>query len=237
MSDSEALWFRGATGEDNFVSCQGGDYAARAEAVRVGEPARMDFAGFAAAVVHDTPATPTIATLVDLFNTRADLKRGDRAWHAGDTLKNVVVNLRHPDGRIEPLAVGVPGDRDVDLKRLEAQVAPAEIVDFTEEDFAKNKNLVKGYIGPTALGEKNSTGIRYLLDRSIVIGSAWITGAYAPGRPVAGRVAGRVFDFRRVVSPVGGRLGSLGGRRAGWSWPLACKWVLHCRWHHCQRCC
>lgn len=120
--------------------------------------AKIDFSGFAPAVVHDTPATPTIATLVDLFNSRQDLKRGDRAWHAGDTLKNVVVNLRHPDDRIEPLAVGVPGDRDVDLKRLEAQVAPAEIVDFTEDDFAKNKNLVKGYIGPTALGEKKFDG-------------------------------------------------------------------------------
>ena len=136
---------------------------------------------------------------VDLFNTRADLKRSDRVWTAADTLKNVVVNLRHPDGRIEPLAVGVPGDRDVDLKRLEAQVAPAEIVDFTEEDFAKNKNLVKGYIGPTALGEKNASGIRYLLDRSIAIGSAWITGANAPGRHVAGLVYGRDFSSDGVV--------------------------------------
>jgi prolyl-tRNA synthetase len=198
-SASEEFLFPCESGEDTFVSCTKCDYAANTEAVRVGEPTKIDFANTPTAVVHDTPATPTIATLVDLFNSRADLKRNDRAWHAGDTLKNVIVNLSYPDGRIEPLAVGVPGDRDVDLKRLEAQVSPAEIVDFTEEDFAKNKNLIKGYIGPQSLGEKNSSGIRYLLDRSIAIGSAWITGANAPGRHVANLVHGRDFTADGVV--------------------------------------
>ena len=198
-SASEEFLFPCESGEDTFVSCTKCDYAANTEAVRVGEPTKIDFANTPAAVVHDTPATPTIATLVDLFNSRQDLKRNDRAWHAGDTLKNVIVNLSYPDGRIEPLAVGVPGDRDVDLKRLEAQVAPAEIVDFTEEDFAKNKNLIKGYIGPQSLGEKNASGIRYLLDRSIAIGSAWITGANAPGRHVANLVHGRDFTADGVV--------------------------------------
>ncbi len=102
--------------------------------------------------VADTPDTPTIQTLVDLINDRDDLRRVDRDWTAADTLKNVVVKLRHPDGRVEPLAVGVPGDREVDMKRLEAQLGPAEIEPFTEADFAANKHLVKGYIGPGALG-------------------------------------------------------------------------------------
>jgi prolyl-tRNA synthetase len=61
--------------------------------------------------VVDTPDTPTIQTLVDLFNAREDLQLADRPWNAADTLKNVVVNLRHPDGRLEALAIGVPGDR------------------------------------------------------------------------------------------------------------------------------
>jgi prolyl-tRNA synthetase len=157
--------------------------------------------------VFDTPATPTIATLVDLFNTRSDLKRADRQWIAADTLKNVIVNLRYPDGRTEPLAVGVPGDRDVDTKRLEAQVSPAEIVEFTEADFAVNKNLIKGYIGPQSLGLKNSSGIKYLLDRSIAIGSAWITGANAPGRHVAGLVNGRDFSCDGIVDAADVRAG------------------------------
>ena len=82
-------------------------------------------------VDHDTPGTPTIATLVDLLNARDDLRLADREWTAADTLKNVIVMLEHPDGTREPLAIGVPGDRDVDMKRLEAAVSPAEAVPFT----------------------------------------------------------------------------------------------------------
>ena len=84
----------------------------------------------------DTPDTPTIQTLVDLFNTRADLRRTDRSWTAADTLKNVIVKLKHPDGTFSSLAIGLPGDRDVDIKRLEAQVSPAEVIAFEAEDFA-----------------------------------------------------------------------------------------------------
>jgi len=198
-SASEEFLFPCDSGEDTFVSCTKCSYSANTEAVRVGEPKRIDSANVGPAVVHDTPATPTIATLVDLLNHRVDLKRSDRAWHAGDTLKNVVVNLRYPDGRLEALAVGVPGDRDVDIKRLEAQVAPAEIVEFTEEDFGANKNLVKGYIGPQSLGLKNASGIKYLLDRSIAIGSAWVTGANSAGRHVVGLVNGRDFISDGII--------------------------------------
>lgn len=61
--------------------------------------------------------------------------------------------VAHPDGTREPLAIGLPGDRDVDEKRLEAVLEPAVVEPFTEEDFAANPQLVKGYIGPGALGE------------------------------------------------------------------------------------
>ena len=144
-------------------------------------------------MVADTPDTPTIQTLVDLVNTRDDLRRADREWTAADTLKNVIVKLKHPDGRIEPLAVGVPGDREVDMKRLEAQVGPAEIAPFGEDDFAKNEFLVKGYIGPGALGSDKPAGIRYLIDPRIVDGTQWITGADQPGRHVLYLTAGRDF--------------------------------------------
>ena len=145
------------------------------------------------ALVADTPDTPTIQTLVDLINSRDDLRRPDRDWTAADTLKNVIVKLRHPDGRIEPLAVGVPGDREVDLKRLEAQLHPVEVGPFGEEDFAANKYLVKGYIGPGALGADKPAGIRYLIDPRIVDGTQWVTGADQPGRHVLYLTAGRDF--------------------------------------------
>ena len=193
-SASEEFLFPCDAGEDTYVQCTACEYAANTEAVRVGAIAPADGAAAPAAQVVDTPDTPTIQTLVDLFNARDDLRRADRPWTAADTLKNVVVMLRHPDGRREPLAVGVPGDREVDMKRLEAQVGPAEVLAFDEADFAANPALVKGYIGPGALGSSRASGIRYLLDPRIVPGTEWITGADQPGRHVANLVHGRDFD-------------------------------------------
>ncbi|MEI2706608.1 MAG: proline--tRNA ligase [Ilumatobacteraceae bacterium] len=141
-----------AVGEDTFVRCTSCDYAANTEAVQIRPPVPTPVEGLAPAVVSDTPDTPTIDTLVALYNARPDLRRADREWTAADTLKNLVVMLRHPDGTTEPLAIGVPGDRDVDLKRVEAQVSPAEVAPFAEADFAKHPTLAKGYIGPGALG-------------------------------------------------------------------------------------
>ncbi len=182
-----------AVGEDTYVRCSACDYAANTEAVQVRPPDAIAFDGLAPAHVHDTPDTPTIESLVDLFNERDDLTRADRPWTAADTLKNLVVKLKYPDGSIVALAIGVPGDREVDLKRLEAHVAPAEIEPFSEADFAANPALVKGYIGPGVLGEQNASGIRYVVDPRIVAGTAWITGADLPGKHVADLVVGRDF--------------------------------------------
>ncbi|RJK96500.1 proline--tRNA ligase [Vallicoccus soli] len=195
------------SGEDTFVRCSACDYAANVEAVETPVPEALPVEGLPAAHVEDTPATPTIQTLVDLLNGREDLRREDRDWTAADTLKNVVVRLRHPDGRVEALAVGLPGDREVDLKRLEAQVAPAEVEPFTEEDFGARPQLVKGYIGPGALGEDRPAGVRYLLDPRVVPGTRWVTGADAPGRHVVDLVAGRDFTGDGTVEAAEVRAG------------------------------
>ena len=192
-SASEEFLFPCDIGEDTFVQCTACDYSANTEAVRVGVADAIDSTSVAAAKVVDTPDTPTIQTLVDLFNAREDLQLSGRQWTAADTLKNVVVNLRHPDGRIEALAIGVPGDREVDLKRLEAQVSPAEVEAFDETHFAANTALVKGYIGPGVLGTNNASGIRYMLDPRVALGSAWITGADSRGKHVMNLVNGRDF--------------------------------------------
>ena len=181
-------------GEDTFVRCPSCGYAANVEAVRIAPPPEPQVDELPPAAVHDTPDTPTIATLVDHLNGRTDLARDDgRPWTAADTLKNVIVMLHHPDGTREPLAIGVPGDRDVELKRLEAAVLPAEPEPFTDEDFARVPTLAKGYIGPGALGEHSSSGIRFLVDPRIVTGTAWVTGADSHGHHVIGLVAGRDF--------------------------------------------
>ena len=180
-------------GEDTYVRCTACDYAANTEAVQVAPPSPVPFDTAPAARVVDTPDTPTIQTLVDLFNARDDLRNDERQWTAADTLKNLVVKLKHPDGTVSALAIGVPGNREVDMKRLEAQVSPAEIEPFSEDDFAANPHLAKGYIGPGALGEGKPAGVRYLLDPRIVDGTAWITGADQAGKHVMHLVAGRDF--------------------------------------------
>lgn len=114
------------------------------------------------------------------------------------------------EGNRELVIVGLPGDRDVDMKRAEVAFAPAEVEPTTEADFARldkldgRPGLVKGYIGPwsaagAVLGEKSATGIRYLLDPRVSEGSGWITGANEHGRHVFGLVAGRDFVGDGVV--------------------------------------
>jgi len=179
-------------GEDTFVQCTSCGYAANTEAVNVATPTPSDEAHPDALVV-DTPDTPTIDTLVSHLNTSVSTRRADGQWASEDTLKNVLLNLVHPDGRIEPLAIGIPGNREVDLKRVEAQVAPAEPTPFTEADFASHPTLVKGYIGPEALGGSSPSGIRYLVDPRVVTGTAWVTGANSPGHHVINLVCGRDF--------------------------------------------
>ncbi len=183
-------------GEDTFVRCTTCGYAANTEAVTVPTPAAIDFSSSAPSQDVDTPDTPTIATLVDLLNTRTDINNAigkTTSWVASDTLKNVIIMLRHPDGRREPLAIGLPGDREVDMKRVEAQVGPAEPDAFTEADFANHPSLVKGYIGPDVLGSTSSSKIRYLVDPRVSTGTSWVTGANAAGKHVVGLVCGRDF--------------------------------------------
>ena len=192
-------------GEDTFVRCTTCDFAANAEAVRTPVPSPVPFDGVPAAHVEDTPETPTIDTLVAEANRR--FPRADRPWDAADTLKNVLVTLVYPGGRREPLAVGVPGDREVDLTRLAAAVVPAVVEPFDEADFARQPALVKGYIGPGSLGEGSPSGIRYLLDPRVVEGTAWITGADQPGRHVFDLVAGRDFTADGTIDAADVRAG------------------------------
>ncbi|MDX6263222.1 MAG: prolyl-tRNA synthetase, partial [Kribbellaceae bacterium] len=190
-SASEEFLAIAENGEDTFVRSPGG-YAANVEAVVVPQSPAVDASGVPAAEVVDTPDTPTIDSLVDALNAKHARVDG-REWTAADTLKNVLVMLAHPDGTREPLAIGVPGDRNLDEKRLGAQVEPAEVVAFEESDFAKNPSLAKGYIGPGVLGSENTSKIRYLLDPRVAEGSAWVTGADKTGFHVINLVYGRDF--------------------------------------------
>ncbi|WP_233703206.1 proline--tRNA ligase [Janibacter endophyticus] len=200
-------------GEDTFVRDDQG-YAANVEAVEIPQAAPVEVTA-GPAHVEDTPDTPTIETLVAALNR--DHPRADgREWTAADTLKNVIVMLEHPadaehpEGRREPLAIGVPGDREVDPKRLETKVSPATPVAFEEKDFAAYPSLAKGYIGPGVLGGEKASGIRYLLDPSIAEGSAWVTGADEHGKHVIDLVHGRDFTADGTIQAAEIREGDLG---------------------------
>ena len=198
-SASEEFLAPTPVGEDTFVRCSACGFAANVEAMSV-QPASEIAVSAGAAHVEDTPDTPTIETLVAVANSRPEFARtGGGAWTAADTLKNVIVMRVDADGTERPLAIGVPGDREVDERRLEAAVYPSEIRAFEEADFAANPALVKGYIGPGALGLSGSSGIEYLLDPRVARGSAWITGANEPGRHVFDLVHGRDFEADGVI--------------------------------------
>ncbi|HAM25943.1 MAG TPA: proline--tRNA ligase [Microbacteriaceae bacterium] len=201
-SRSEEFLHPTPVGEDTFVRSNGG-YAANVEAFRTIAPAARSYEKLTPAEVLDTPNTPTIQTLVDVANEKHPRPDG-RAWTAADTLKNIVLALTALDGTRELVIVGLPGDRDVDLKRAEVAFAPAEVEAATEADFQKYPGLVKGYIGPWSaagpvLGEESTTGIRFLTDPRVSDGSGWITGANEHGKHVFGLVAGRDFASDGIV--------------------------------------
>ncbi|WP_158893967.1 proline--tRNA ligase [Amycolatopsis anabasis] len=186
-SASEEFLAVAPTGEDTYVRSTESDYAANVEAVTTPAPPAQPIEGKPEAQVHHTPNTPTIETLVDFLNS-ADL---GRTFTAADTLKNVIVKVRQPRTEDwEILGIGIPGDREVDLKRLEASLEPLEVSLLEEADFAANPFLVKGYIGPKALQDN---GVRYLVDPQVVTGTAWVTGADKLDHHVVDLVAGRDF--------------------------------------------
>lgn len=211
-SASEEFLSPSPIGEDTFVRSAGG-YAANVEAVQTVAPEATSIDGLPAAVVRPSPNTPTIATLVDLANSSVARSDG-RAWTAADTLKNVVLALTSPEGKRSLVIVGVPGDRDVDTKRAEAAFSPNEVEAANDEDFERNPELVKGYIGPVkngqaVLGLEGSSKIRYLLDPRVVDGTAWITGANEKEKHVFELVKGRDFGADGVIDIAEVRAGDL----------------------------
>ncbi|OFO36364.1 proline--tRNA ligase [Corynebacterium sp. HMSC075D04] len=196
-SASEEFLAYSDNGEDTFVVSTAGDYAANVEAVTTVAPEARPIEGLPEAVEHDTPKSETIAALVEWARS-AGVLIDDRPAEASDTLKCMMIKVNDPravdeDGKpVGPQLVGVliPGDRELDEKRLESSLEPATFELASDEDFAKNDFLVKGYVGPRAL---QANGVRVLADPRVVDGSAWITGADAPQKHVVGLVAGRDF--------------------------------------------
>jgi prolyl-tRNA synthetase len=222
-SASEEFLAESEIGEDTFVRCLQSGYAANVEAVITAVPPTLPIEGVPEAKVHDTPDTPTIATLVEWANT---VGLG-REITAADTLKNVLLKVRQPGGEWELLAVGVPGDREVDEKRLGAALDPAEYALLDDADFAKNPFLVKGYVGPKGCGP---TVFGILSIR----GSSTHILDHRRGRPnkhVVGLVAGR--DFRPTAPSRPPKSAMVTRRRTGrarWCQPAASRSATYSSW-------
>ena len=192
-SRSEEFLNPSPVGEDEFVRSPGG-YAANVEAVTTPAPPEIIWDDDTPLWdIIPTPGAGTIAELIELANET--FPRADRRWEAADTLKNVVLVAVQPSGQREVFVVGLPGDREVDLKRLGAQMEPAEVEPAGAADLEKHPELVPGYIGPGVLGPNSvaEDAVRYLVDPRVVSGSSWITGANEADKHVVGLVAGRDF--------------------------------------------
>ncbi|KKD05166.1 proline--tRNA ligase [Streptomyces sp. WM6386] len=180
-SKSEEFLAPAGAGEDTFADCPNCDFAANTEAISY-ELQPVDATDVPAAEDIPTPDTPTIETLAAHLGVEASA-----------TLKNLLVKV---DGEI--VAVGVPGDREVDMGKVEAHFAPAVVEMVTEADFAGRPDLVRGYVGPQGLGEK----VKYIADPRVAPGTAWITGANKTNTHTRNVVVGRDFEVGEYVDVV-----------------------------------
>ncbi|WP_432097238.1 proline--tRNA ligase [Streptomyces sp. bgisy100] len=181
-SASEEFLAPAAAGEDTFVDCPACDYAANTEAVTVPVPV-VEPVEHGPVEELDTPDTPTIETLAEHLGV-------DRSA----TLKNLLVKV---DGEI--VAVGVPGDREVDLGKLGEHLAPATVELVTAEDFTGRPDLVRGYVGPQG---RAGTAFRYIADPRVAAGTSWVTGANTEGKHARNVVAGRDFEVDQYLDVV-----------------------------------
>ncbi|MFG3323318.1 proline--tRNA ligase [Streptomyces sp. NPDC048171] len=180
-SKSEEFLAPAQAGEDTFADCPNCDFAANTEAITYTlKP--VDAASVPAAEDIPTPDTPTIETLAASLGVEASA-----------TLKNLLVKV---DGEV--VAVGVPGDREVDMDKVEAHFAPAAVELVTAEDFVGRPDLVRGYVGPQGLGDK----VKYIADPRVAPGTAWITGANKADTHAKNVVAGRDFEVDTYVDVV-----------------------------------
>ncbi|MCI6206366.1 MAG: proline--tRNA ligase [Corynebacterium glucuronolyticum] len=188
-SASEEFLAVSENGEDTFVQSTDKAYAANVEAVVTPAADPRPIEGQPAAVVHETPKAETIDALVDWANGEGITIDG-KPVTAADTLKCIVVKVAKPGEDPELTAILVPGDREVDMGRLEASLEPSTVELASDEDFKDSDFLVKGYVGPRSFNKKE---LQVLADPRVAEGTSWITGADEHQHHVVGCVAGRDF--------------------------------------------
>ena len=205
-------------GEDTFALAPSGK-AWNVEALTTPEVPEVDSAAVPAMVKRETPDSKTIEALVETAN-RLYPREDGREWTAADTLKTVAVTVLHAEDEEhdkpwrEVIAVAVPGDRQVDMKRLEAQFAPSELEEATEADLKAHPELVAGYMGPMMFGKQAEAAgvaepVRFFIDAHVARGSEWIIGGDEPGKHTFHAVYGRDFEATGTVEAVEVRHGDM----------------------------
>ena len=205
-------------GEDTFALAPSGK-AWNVEALTTPEVPEVDCSATPAMVKRETPDSKTIEALVETAN-RLYPREDGREWTAADTLKTVAVTVLHAEDEEhdkpwrEVIAVAVPGDRQVDMKRLEAQFAPSELEEATEADLKAHPELVAGYMGPMMFGKQAEAAgvaepVRFFIDAHVARGSEWIIGGDEPGKHTFHAVYGRDFEATGTVEAVEVRHGDM----------------------------
>jgi prolyl-tRNA synthetase len=185
-SKSEEFLAPCPTGEDTYVLCKACGYAANVEAM-ICKVAPFKGEKVGAFELLDTPNTPTIDSLVEILN-----KKYSASITAANTLKNVLIMADE-----KPIAVLVPGDREVDLKRLAANLPEVkELRLFEDADFAKYPKLVKGYVGPQ---DAKALGVSVYADPRVNQDSVWVTGGNKKDVHARNVVCGRDFQVEHYV--------------------------------------
>ncbi|HEV8564516.1 MAG TPA: proline--tRNA ligase [Actinomycetota bacterium] len=160
-------------GEDVFVRCANGDYLADTEAATPRAPAPLENPGLEPLEEVPTPGAATIEAVVAQLGV-----------DPSQTLKCMLFDV---GGSV--VAVVLPGDREVNERKLARLYFPSVIRRFEDADFASH-GLAKGFVGPQGLPD----AVTILADLSVRGGSNWVTGANRVDVHVRGANADR--DFR-----------------------------------------
>jgi prolyl-tRNA synthetase len=160
-------------GEDLFVRCANGDYFADTEAATPRAPAPLENPQLEPLVEVSTPGAATIEAVAAQLGIDASQTLKCMLFEAGGTV----------------VAVLLPGDREVNERKLGRLYFPRVVRRFEDADFATH-GLVKGFVGPQGL----AGDVVVLADHSVRSGANWVTGANRSDVHVRGANAGR--DFR-----------------------------------------
>ncbi|MDP9242020.1 MAG: proline--tRNA ligase, partial [Actinomycetota bacterium] len=160
-------------GEDLFLACENGDYAADVEAVTSKRPERATSGELEPMEEISTPGRSSIQAVSELLKRPAD-----------ELLKTMIY-----DAAGTTVAVLLPGDREVNEEKVGRAMWPSPVRAFTEEDFTR-AGLVKGYVGPQGLPED----VTIIADHSVAARRNWIAGANRADHHTGGVNEGR--DFR-----------------------------------------